>query len=99
MFQTEVISDVHQVPLSTGDDVLGPETIARELPETTDDASPETDVELAPGPEETRDPTRSYLREMGGVHLLTKQGEVRLAKQIERGERLVLKAISRSPVT
>jgi RNA polymerase primary sigma factor len=99
VFETEVISDVHQVPLSMGDDALRPETIARELSETTDDASPETDVELAPGREETHDPTRSYLREMGGVHLLTKQGEVRLAKQIEQGERLVLKAISRSPVT
>ena len=39
-----------------------------------------------------------YLREMGTVPLLTREGEVAIAKRIERGQNLVLKTISRSPI-
>jgi RNA polymerase primary sigma factor len=39
-----------------------------------------------------------YLREMGTVPLLTREGEVEIAKRIERGQMRVLKAISRSPI-
>ncbi len=59
------------------------------------------DVELdqTPGPLETiKDPARIYLREMGVVPLLTREGEVDIAKRIERGQRRVLKALSRSPI-
>ncbi len=48
--------------------------------------------------EKTNDPVRMYLREMGTVPLLTREGEVEIAKRIERGKKTVLKAISRSPV-
>ena len=48
--------------------------------------------------ESSNDPTHLYLREMGTVPLLTRQGEVQLAKQIERGQRKALKALSRSPL-
>jgi RNA polymerase primary sigma factor len=48
--------------------------------------------------EKTNDPVRMYLREMGTVPLLTREGEVEIAKRIEKGKRTVLKAISRSPV-
>ena len=48
--------------------------------------------------EKTNDPVRMYLREMGTVPLLTREGEVEIAKRIERGKRTVLKAISRSPL-
>ena len=41
---------------------------------------------------------RIYLREMGTVPLLTRQGEVDIAKRIERGQLRVLKALSRSPI-
>ena len=58
----------------------------------------ETDLDLTPGVEDTHEPVRAYLREMGSVPLLTREGEVILAKRIERGERRVLKVISRSPV-
>ena len=59
------------------------------------------DVELdqTPGPLETiKDPARIYLREMGVVPLLTREGEVDIAKRIERGQLRVLKALSRSPI-
>ena len=46
----------------------------------------------------TPDPVRMYLREMGTVPLLTREGETAIAKRIERGQLLVLKTISRSPI-
>lgn len=46
----------------------------------------------------TNDPVRLYLREMGSVPLLTREGEVEIAKRFERGHLRVLMAISRSPV-
>jgi len=49
-------------------------------------------------PDNANDPVRQYLREMGGVPLLKREGEVALAKRIERGNGLVLKTISRSPL-
>jgi RNA polymerase primary sigma factor len=48
--------------------------------------------------DKTNDPVRLYLREMGSVPLLKREGEVVLAKRIERGHGLVLKTISRSPL-
>jgi RNA polymerase primary sigma factor len=48
--------------------------------------------------EKTNDPVRMYLREMAIVPLLTREGEVTIAKRIERGQLRKQKAISRSPV-
>ena len=48
--------------------------------------------------QKTADPVRIYLREMAAVPLLTREGEVAIAKRIERGQLRVLKALSRSPV-
>jgi RNA polymerase primary sigma factor len=47
----------------------------------------------------TNDPVRMYLREMGSVSLLTREGEVEIAKRIERGKREITRAILSSPVT
>src|SRR5262249_42018625 len=59
----------------------------------------ETDLDLTPGSlEKTNDPVRMYLREMGTVPLLTREGEVAIAKRIERGQLVVMKAITRSPI-
>ena len=59
----------------------------------------DVELDLTPGTlEKTNDPVRMYLREMGTVPLLTRQGEVEIAKRIERGQLRVLKAISRSPI-
>jgi RNA polymerase primary sigma factor len=56
-------------------------------------------LDLAPGAlEKSNDPVRTYLREMGTVPLLTREGEVDIAKRIERGQRSALKALSRSPL-
>jgi len=53
-------------------------------------------LDLTPGTlEKTNDPVRVYLREMGIVPLLTRAGEVSIARRIEHGERRVLKAMSR----
>ena len=48
--------------------------------------------------DKTNDPVRMYLREMGTVPLLTREGEIDLARRIERGQRAVRKALSRSPL-
>jgi RNA polymerase primary sigma factor len=57
------------------------------------------ELDLTPGAlEKTNDPVRMYLREMGTVPLLTRDGEVEIAKRIERGQLTVLKVLSRSPV-
>ena len=61
--------------------------------------SEDVELDLTPGTlEKTNDPVRMYLREMGTVPLLTREGEVEIAKRIERGQMRVLKAISRSPI-
>jgi RNA polymerase primary sigma factor len=57
------------------------------------------ELDLTPGAlEKASDPVRMYLREMGTVPLLTRDGEVEIAKRIERGQLTVLKVLSRSPV-
>jgi RNA polymerase primary sigma factor len=59
----------------------------------------DVELDLTPGAlEKTNDPVRMYLREMGTVPLLTREGEVEIAKRIERGQLRVLKALSRSPI-
>jgi RNA polymerase primary sigma factor len=63
------------------------------------DEGEDVELDLTPGTlEKTNDPVRMYLREMGTVPLLTREGEVEIAKRIERGQLRVLKAISRSPI-
>src|ERR1700690_1938246 len=59
----------------------------------------DVELDLTPGTlEKTNHPVRMYLREMGTVPLLTREGEVEIAKRIERGQLRVLKALSRSPI-
>ena len=58
----------------------------------------EIELDLTPGSlDKTNDPVRMYLREMGTVPLLTREGEVEIAKRIERGKLAVIKSISRTP--
>ena len=68
--------------------------------EKKDEAEDFGDLELAQdvGGDKTNDPVRMYLREMGTVPLLTREGEIELAKRNERGQWAVRKALSRSPL-
>jgi len=64
-----------------------------------EDLDEEIELDLSAGTlEKTNDPVRLYLREMGVVPLLTREGEVAIAKRIERGQLKTQKAISRSPI-
>jgi len=74
-------------------DSAEPAEVEKDAPEA------ETELDLTPGTlEKTNDPVRMYLREMGTVPLLTREGEVAIAKRIERGQLLVLKTITRAPL-
>src|SRR5512144_3356300 len=65
----------------------------------TGEGAEELELDLTPGAlDKTNDPVRMYLREMGTVPLLTREGEVEIARRIERGQLRVLKALSRSPI-
>ncbi|HEV2305881.1 MAG TPA: RNA polymerase sigma factor RpoD [Candidatus Acidoferrales bacterium] len=82
--------------IAAGEAAEGAET-TKEEPSAS--ATDEIDLDLTPGAlEKTNDPVRMYLREMGTVPLLTREGEVAIAKRIERGQLLVLKTITRSPI-
>ena len=76
-------------------DLLSHAALKQRLEESTED------IDLNPShgaPEADSDPVRVYLREMGASPLLTREGEVDLAKRIERGQLSTLKALSRSPI-
>jgi RNA polymerase primary sigma factor len=78
---------------SAGLDKIPDEGEFKEIPES------EAEPDLTPiALDQTNDPVRIYLREMGAVPLLTRDGEVVIAKCIERGHLTVLKSLSRSPV-
>jgi RNA polymerase primary sigma factor len=70
-----------------------------ETPEVAEEAADEIDVDLEPSKDESLDPMRLYLREMSSVPLLTREDEIRIAKRIERGQKRIYKALSRSFIT
>ena len=87
------------IPVADSDERLL-EQAAQVVAEDEDEAIDE-DIELdlsAGALEKTNDPVRLYLREMGVVPLLTREGEVAIAKRIERGQLKTQKSISRSPI-
>ena len=87
------------IPVADSDERLL-EQAAVIVPDDDEDGLDE-DVELdlsAGALEKTNDPVRLYLREMGVVPLLTREGEVAIAKRIERGQLKTQKSISRSPI-
>jgi RNA polymerase primary sigma factor len=82
------VEDTAAVGLALED---APEFLEADFSEADDAAV----VEEAPS---TDDPVRVYLREMGSVRLLSRQGEIDLAKRMERGRTKMWKALSRSPI-
>ena len=89
VFRAQGIEVIDGDPKTTGTEKLGFERENNEEPS----------LDLTPGVlDKTNDPVRLYLREMGTVPLLTREGEVEIAKKIERGQLNVLKAVSRSPI-
>src|SRR6185437_4550055 len=97
----EDLEDLLTTMGSQGIDVLeGPKMPSSGLDKAEDEEMGEdVELDLTPGAlEKTNDPVRMYLREMGTVPLLTREGEVEIAKRIERGQLRVLKALSRSPI-
>jgi len=87
--------------LLTSLDVAGIEILEEpKLDAKIEEADEFVDLDLIPAPigDKTNDPVRMYLREVGAVPLLTREGEVEIAKRIERGQTVVLKALSRSPL-
>ena len=80
------------VDLDLEADEDAPAEARRGTPEVEDSA------DVAEVIDKTNDPVRMYLREMGTVALLTREGEIALALKIERGQKAVLRALSRSPL-
>jgi len=87
------------IPVADSDERLLEQAAA--VASDDEDEALDEDIELdlsAGALEKTNDPVRLYLREMGVVPLLTREGEVAIAKRIERGQLKTQKAISRSPI-
>ncbi len=100
MHSPEDLDDLLTTIGTQGIDVLegGPKFGGDKFESESEDGE-DVELDLTPGTlEKTNDPVRMYLREMGTVPLLTREGEVEIAKRIERGQLRVLKAISRSPI-
>jgi len=55
-----------------------------------------SDLVSVHGLERTTDPVKLYLREMGNISLLTREGEIAIAREIERGEKAIIKALSKT---
>src|SRR4029450_6481807 len=85
-----------------GIEVVDSEKTYREdkLLDRTGEGAEELELDLTPGAlDKNNAPVRMYLREMGTVPLLTREGEVEITKRIERGKLAVIKSISRTPTT
>ena len=92
---SDELDDIFSMFGSMGIEVVDSEQKYREKAEGEEGA----ELDLTPGAlDKTNDPVRMYLREMGTVPLLTREGEVEIAKRIERGKKAVMKVVSRSPM-
>ena len=97
---SEELDDLFSTFGNAGIEVVDSEQKYRERqgPRAPDGTGDEPELDLTPGAlDKTNDPVRMYLREMGTVPLLTREGEVEIAKRIERGKLAVIKSISRTP--
>ena len=87
------------IPVADSDERLLEQAAAIVVDDEEDGLDEDVELDLSAGAlEKTNDPVRLYLREMGVVPLLTREGEVAIAKRIERGQLKTQKAIARSPI-
>jgi RNA polymerase primary sigma factor len=94
---SEELDDLFSTFGSAGIEVVDSEKTYRDE-KLQGEGGDEADLDLTPGAlDKTNDPVRMYLREMGTVPLLTREGEVAIAKRIEQGKLAVIKSISRTP--
>ncbi len=101
---SEQIEDIMSMISDMGVNVVEDEEAEQEeKPKRTPfDEENEAEAEEAPEPSEagrTDDPVRLYLREMGSVELLSREGEIEIAKRIEAGREMMIGAICESPLT
>src|SRR5512136_94117 len=94
---SDELDDLFNTFGSAGIEVIDSEQKYREDKQA--EGADDLELDLTPGAlDKTNDPVRMYLREMGTVPLLTREGEVEIAKRIERGKLSVIKSISRTPM-
>jgi RNA polymerase primary sigma factor len=105
MMSPEDIEDVLErleganISVSDSDSALLEQAASLALDDDNELDEDELDLDLSAGTlDKSNDPVRLYLREMGIVPLLTREGEVSIAQRIERGQIKTQKSISRSPI-
>ncbi|HYM31996.1 MAG TPA: RNA polymerase sigma factor RpoD [Candidatus Cybelea sp.] len=101
---SEQIEDTMTLLSEMGINVIDSEEQEEAAAAANDDAKEEAEAEAAPPPpaeelDRTDDPVRMYLREMGSVELLSREGEIAIAKRIEAGREKMIGAICESPLT
>jgi RNA polymerase primary sigma factor len=96
----DVVEDADKQPIATSGKTMV--TIDGAIEEKEMDQREEVQADIVAAAsgivDKTNDPVRMYLREMGTVKLLDRQGEVEIAKRIEKGERKVYKSLSQNRI-
>ena len=91
------LKDLDSVEIEAIDE--GPDEAEAEAEGPAAAAEPDREIEYEAGPQDpAADPVRSYLRQMGATSLLTREGEVAIARRIERGRRAIRRIIFTNPV-
>ncbi|MDC0722378.1 RNA polymerase sigma factor RpoD [Nannocystis bainbridge] len=102
LIDPEELSEWERTLQDEGVQVIAGEAAAKEAAKpklATRKVMPKRDEDPDDEPSRTNDPVRMYLRKMGSVSLLTREGEVEIAKRIEQGEMRVLEIALASPVS
>ncbi len=100
-----IVSMIHDMGIMVYDEAPDSEALLmgdNSAPVADDDAAEEAEQALSTVDSEfgrTTDPVRMYMREMGSVELLTREGEIEIAKRIEEGLKHMVQAISACPMT
>ena len=97
---TENINKVEEILKKNGISILSEEEIAESKSEDSSDSTKDENAEQSKTQTgKTDDPVRLYLRDMGAVELLSREGEIAIAKRIEAGREKMIGSICESPMT